>query len=208
MRIVREPIWVFRISIRYTRTCTSILYIYTRIIYYTSICVINLLSLLVSFIHFFFRRATTRRRQNRAKAFESDLERYRRETNEFQNYRDAGELSKYLRKAQNLSKILVAAEQRIRQFNEEEEAFGWTKSTYPHRDRVSRHFCNYSYVAHSTSPPFPPRGETRKSAQFAKDFTRVTRRYTKCTSRYSYTSRIRLRVQSVYVSIRLVCVDI
>ena len=64
---------------------------------------------------------------------------------EFQNYRDATELPKYLKKAQNLHKKFNAAAERTREFNEEEDAFGWRKTFYPKRDEVSGNIC-YFYL--------------------------------------------------------------
>lgn len=59
------------------------------------------------------------------------------EVAEFQHYRDAGDLSKYLKKSQNLHKKLCMANDRIREFNEEEVAFGWIRTVYPKRDEVT-----------------------------------------------------------------------
>lgn len=64
------------------------------------------------------------------------MEKYEKEVAEFQHYRDASELSKYLKKSQNLYKKLNMAKDRIAEFNEEEIAFGWIQTSYPKRDGV------------------------------------------------------------------------
>lgn len=76
--------------------------------------------------------------QSRIETFKRNLEKYRIEVDEFQNYRDASELSKYLKKAQNLHKKFTAAQERIREINEEEIAFGWMTTSYPKRDEVPK----------------------------------------------------------------------
>lgn len=74
--------------------------------------------------------------QEKIVLFRKDLEKYRKQVEEFRNYGEANELPKLLKKSHVLySKFQLAAE-RIEQFNAEETAFGWMQTNYAEKDEV------------------------------------------------------------------------
>lgn len=74
--------------------------------------------------------------QTRIKKFVEDLNFYKRKVDELEFNGDVNELAKYTTTATSLDNRLVAAMQRIEEFNEEEEAYGWELSQYPLRKQV------------------------------------------------------------------------
>ncbi|KAI3386968.1 hypothetical protein SNEBB_010455 [Seison nebaliae] len=67
------------------------------------------------------------------KKFVEELDGYVKQVDEFEVYGDLMEIQRYYKKAQLLEQKLVAAADRIDQFNKEEEAFEWEVSSYPLR---------------------------------------------------------------------------
>lgn len=65
--------------------------------------------------------------------FQEELESYAKQLEEFQTFGDMNEISRYLRKAQQLDSKLTAAADKIEAFNVEEESFGWEVTSYPNR---------------------------------------------------------------------------
>ena len=72
----------------------------------------------------------------RRERFIEELEGYARQVDEFQILGDLTEISKYLKKAQALDSKLQLAQDKIEQFNGEEEAFAWETTQYPQRSQV------------------------------------------------------------------------
>ncbi|KAK7169080.1 hypothetical protein R3I93_005162 [Phoxinus phoxinus] len=72
-----------------------------------------------------------------------DLESYEQQVEEFMSFGDLSELSKYLKKAQTLNSKLDLIMEKIRGFNQEEEAFGWPVSQYPQRKTVQDRLLPY-----------------------------------------------------------------
>ncbi len=69
----------------------------------------------------------------RREKFVEELDSYRKQVDEFQNFGDLQEMGRYLKKAQNLDDRLEAALVKIDDFNAEEDAFGWSLTDYPIR---------------------------------------------------------------------------
>jgi len=69
--------------------------------------------------------------------FQEELESYAKQVEEFQNYGDIEELTKYLKRAQTLDAKLQAASDKADKFNKEEEMFEWEVTNYPLRKQVS-----------------------------------------------------------------------
>lgn len=61
------------------------------------------------------------------------MESYAKQVDEFSQCGEMLDLHKYYKKAQTLEQKLIAANERIEQFNAEEEAFGWETTQYPLR---------------------------------------------------------------------------
>ena len=68
--------------------------------------------------------------------FQEELESYAKQLEEFQTFGDMNEISRYLRKAQQLDSKLTAAADKIEAFNVEEESFGWEVTSYPNRQET------------------------------------------------------------------------
>ena len=62
---------------------------------------------------------------------------------EFESYGDLEEVSRYQKKAQNLSKKLEAAQEKIEAFNNEEDLFEWDRTQYPQRSKLVHKFEPY-----------------------------------------------------------------
>ena len=69
----------------------------------------------------------------RRERFQEELESYRKQVDEFQNFGDMQEMVRYLKKAQALDERLEIALTKIDAFNAEETAFGWSLTNYPLR---------------------------------------------------------------------------
>lgn len=65
--------------------------------------------------------------------FIEELESYAKQVDEFSQCGEMLDLAKYYKKAQSLEQKLLAANERIEQFNAEEEAFAWETTQYPLR---------------------------------------------------------------------------
>ena len=65
--------------------------------------------------------------------FIEELENYTKQVEEFNQCGEMIDLPKYYKKAQSLEQKLTLANERIEQFNQEEEAFGWELTQYPLR---------------------------------------------------------------------------
>lgn len=64
-------------------------------------------------------------------AFNTDLEAYAKQVEEFPSYGDIDDLSKYFKKMNQLDAKLEQAFGRIEQFNAEERAFSFEETDYP-----------------------------------------------------------------------------
>ena len=65
--------------------------------------------------------------------FIEELENYAKQVEEFNNCGEINDLPKYYKKAQALEQKLMAANERVEQFNSEEEAYGYEITQYPLR---------------------------------------------------------------------------
>ncbi|XP_078701931.1 dynein axonemal heavy chain 7-like isoform X3 [Branchiostoma floridae x Branchiostoma belcheri] len=72
----------------------------------------------------------------RRERFTEELEGYNKQLEEFNTFGDLNEIHRYLKKAQALNSRLDAAAEKIEQFNQEEEAFGWQTTAYPGRQKI------------------------------------------------------------------------
>eukprot|EP00058_Branchiostoma_floridae_P012957 XP_002598445.1 hypothetical protein BRAFLDRAFT_83261 [Branchiostoma floridae] len=72
----------------------------------------------------------------RRERFTEELEGYNKQLEEFSTFGDLNEIQRYLKKAQALNSRLDAAAEKIEQFNQEEEAFGWQTTAYPARQKI------------------------------------------------------------------------
>uniref|UniRef100_A0AAQ5XW12 EF-hand domain-containing protein n=1 Tax=Amphiprion ocellaris TaxID=80972 RepID=A0AAQ5XW12_AMPOC len=68
--------------------------------------------------------------------FVEELESYSVQVEEFVSFDELTDLSKYLKKAQALNAKLELAMEQIDDFNQEEEAYGWSVSQYPQRKKI------------------------------------------------------------------------
>ncbi|XP_044073688.1 dynein axonemal heavy chain 7 isoform X2 [Siniperca chuatsi] len=68
--------------------------------------------------------------------FVEELESYSVQVEEFTNFGELMDLSKYLKKSQALNAKLELAMEKINDFNLEEEAYGWSVSQYPQRKKI------------------------------------------------------------------------
>nr|XP_029135329.1 dynein heavy chain 7, axonemal [Labrus bergylta] len=68
--------------------------------------------------------------------FVEELENYSVQVEEFTTFGDLTDLSKYLKKSQDLNAKLEEAMDKINDFNLEEEAYGWSVSQYPQRKKI------------------------------------------------------------------------
>ncbi|XP_019945265.2 dynein axonemal heavy chain 7 isoform X2 [Paralichthys olivaceus] len=68
--------------------------------------------------------------------FMEELESYSLQVEEFANFGELTDLSKYLKKAQALNAKLELATKKINDFNAEEEAYCWSVSQYPQRKNI------------------------------------------------------------------------
>ncbi|KAM7380824.1 hypothetical protein PAMP_004096 [Pampus punctatissimus] len=68
--------------------------------------------------------------------FVEELESYSVQVEEFTAFGELADLSKYLKKAQGLNAKLELAMEKINDFNQEEEAYGWSISQYPQRKKI------------------------------------------------------------------------
>ncbi|XP_067459187.1 dynein axonemal heavy chain 7 [Thunnus thynnus] len=68
--------------------------------------------------------------------FVEELESYSVQVEEFTAFGELTDLSKYLKKAQALNAKLELAMEKINDFNQEEEAYGWPVSQYPQRKKI------------------------------------------------------------------------
>uniref|UniRef100_A0A665VEB7 Dynein axonemal heavy chain 7 n=1 Tax=Echeneis naucrates TaxID=173247 RepID=A0A665VEB7_ECHNA len=68
--------------------------------------------------------------------FMEELESYNVQMEEFATFGELTDLSKYLKKAQALNAKLELAMEKINDFNQEEEAYGWPASQYPERKKI------------------------------------------------------------------------
>uniref|UniRef100_A0A3B5AG71 Dynein axonemal heavy chain 7 n=1 Tax=Stegastes partitus TaxID=144197 RepID=A0A3B5AG71_9TELE len=68
--------------------------------------------------------------------FVEELESYSVQVEEFVSFGELTDLSKYLKKAQALNAKLELAMEKINDFNQEEEAYGWSVSQYPQRKKI------------------------------------------------------------------------
>lgn len=86
-------------------------------------------------------RATVRQKREefqinlryRREKFNEELESYRKQVDEFETFGDLQEIIRYLKKAQGLDERLEAALTKVKNFNDEEMAFGWSLTDYPLR---------------------------------------------------------------------------
>ncbi|CAK8675251.1 unnamed protein product [Clavelina lepadiformis] len=69
----------------------------------------------------------------RRERFLEELEGYQKQLEEFRSFGDLADVNRYLKKAQALNTRLEVAAEKIEQFNNEEEAYGWETSQYPIR---------------------------------------------------------------------------
>lgn len=65
-----------------------------------------------------------------------ELENYAKQVEEFNNCGEINDLPKYYKKAQSLEQKLITANERVEQFNSEEEAFGYELTQYPLRQQT------------------------------------------------------------------------
>ncbi|XP_052236951.1 dynein axonemal heavy chain 7-like isoform X2 [Dreissena polymorpha] len=68
--------------------------------------------------------------------FIEEMEGYAKQVEEFATFGDMSDIQKYLRKSQALSNKLEQAAEKIENFNNEEEAFGWQTTAYPQRQQI------------------------------------------------------------------------
>ena len=68
--------------------------------------------------------------------FVEELESLNNEVAEFKDLGNLDDIAKYLKKAETLQQKLDAGQNRIEEFNNEEEAFEWEISQYPQRNRL------------------------------------------------------------------------
>ena len=68
--------------------------------------------------------------------FIEELENYAKQVEEFNNCGELIDLPKYFKKAQSLEQKLTLANERIDQFNAEEEAFAWELTQYPQKLQI------------------------------------------------------------------------
>uniref|UniRef100_A0A3Q3KEU7 Dynein axonemal heavy chain 7 n=1 Tax=Monopterus albus TaxID=43700 RepID=A0A3Q3KEU7_MONAL len=68
--------------------------------------------------------------------FIEELASYSAQVEEFATFGELMDLSKYLKKAQALNAKLELATEKINEFNQEEEAYGWTVSQYPQHKKI------------------------------------------------------------------------
>ncbi|XP_070694441.1 dynein axonemal heavy chain 7 [Pempheris klunzingeri] len=68
--------------------------------------------------------------------FVEELESYSVQVEEFTTFGELTDLSKYLKKSQALNAKLELAMETINDFNQEEEAYGWSVSQYPQRKKI------------------------------------------------------------------------
>jgi dynein heavy chain len=73
----------------------------------------------------------------RRERFIEELDGYQKQIDEFVGYNDLNEVNRYYKKAQALTNRLEAANEKIEQFNTEEEAYGWENSKYPMRKKLT-----------------------------------------------------------------------
>uniref|UniRef100_A0A3P8WKL1 Dynein axonemal heavy chain 7 n=1 Tax=Cynoglossus semilaevis TaxID=244447 RepID=A0A3P8WKL1_CYNSE len=68
--------------------------------------------------------------------FLEELQSYSSQVEEFKNFGELTDLSKYLKKSQNLKTKLDFAMEKINKINAEEEAYGWALSQYPQHKNI------------------------------------------------------------------------
>ncbi|XP_032686024.1 dynein heavy chain 7, axonemal-like isoform X4 [Odontomachus brunneus] len=95
----------------------------------------------------------------RIEKFEQDLEIYAKHCDELQYWGNIEEIRRYKKKAMNLDNKLIAAMDRIDEFNEEERLFGWELSQYPVRKKVADKLLPYKKL-YDTACEFMSNHET------------------------------------------------
>ena len=74
--------------------------------------------------------------QERRKQFQTDLEEYNKQVEEFQQFGDVSQIHEYQKKAHSMRNKLDNAVNYIIHINKEEEALEWNTTTYPMRKQV------------------------------------------------------------------------